>query len=71
LSRFKISVFGDVLIKKIDDIKYNGSAKRGKSTDESDREKNFLKRGTYNLKFPVFFICILKYIFSSSLIFIN
>jgi hypothetical protein len=28
-----------------------------------NREKNFHKRDTYNLKFPVLFICLLKYIF--------
>jgi hypothetical protein len=47
---FKILVFGDVLITKTDDLTYNGSGKRGKSTDKSDREKNFCKRDTYNLK---------------------
>jgi hypothetical protein len=54
-STFKILVFGDVLVRNTDDLKYNGSVKRGKSTDKSDREKNFHKRDTYNLKFPVFF----------------
>jgi hypothetical protein len=63
VSTFKILVFGDVLIRKTDDLKYNGSAKRGKSTNKSDREKNFHERDTYNLKYPVFFICLLKYIF--------
>jgi hypothetical protein len=63
VSTLKILVFGDVLIRKTDDLKYNGSGKRGKSTGKSDREKNFCKRHTYNLKFPVFFICLLKYIF--------
>jgi hypothetical protein len=53
-STFKILVFRDVLIRKRDDLNYNGSAKRGKSTDKSDREKNFLKRDAYNLKLPVF-----------------
>jgi hypothetical protein len=60
---FKILVFGDILIRNTDDVMYNGSAKRGKSTDKSDREKTFHKRDTYNLKFPVFFICLLKYMF--------
>jgi hypothetical protein len=48
---------------KKDDLKYNGSGKRGKSTEKSDREKIFRKRDTYNFKFLVLFICLLKYIF--------
>jgi hypothetical protein len=63
VSTFKIFVFGDILIRKTDDLKYNGSAKRGKTTNKSDREKYYLRRDTYNLNFPIFCTCILKYIF--------
>jgi hypothetical protein len=63
VSTFKILVFGDVLTRKTEDLKYNGSDKRGKSIEKSDREKNFCKRDTYNFKSPVLFICLLKHIF--------
>jgi hypothetical protein len=31
---------------KTDEVKYNGHGKRGKSTDKSDKKKNFCKRDT-------------------------
>jgi hypothetical protein len=53
MSTFKILVFGDIIIRKTDDLKYNGSAKRGKSTNKMTEKRTTLRE--IHLKCPVFF----------------